>query len=53
MVIGSTTVSGLFTEVLSLRWKTRQKDIEKDNALRDSFLRLLTALSARGKFLKR
>jgi len=32
--------------------KTRQKDIEKDNAFRDAFLRLLTALCERGKFLK-
>ncbi len=36
-------LGGLFTEVLSLCWKTRQKDIEKDDGLRDAFLRRLTA----------
>ncbi len=40
-------LGGLFTEVLSLCWKTHQKDIEKDNELRDAFFRLLTALCAR------
>ena len=40
-------LGGLFTEVLSLCWKTRQKQIEKENALRDAFLRLLAALCAR------
>lgn len=40
-------LGGLFTEVLSLCWKNRQKDIEKDTGLRDAFLRLLTALCAR------
>jgi len=40
-------LGGLFTEVLSLCWKTRQQDIEKDPALRGAFLRLLTALCAR------
>lgn len=36
-----------FTDVLSLCWKNRQQDIEKDNEFRDAFLRLLTALCAR------
>jgi hypothetical protein len=36
-----------FTDVVSLCWKTRQEDIEKDADLRDAFLRLLTALAAR------
>jgi hypothetical protein len=40
-------LGGLFTEALSLCWKNRQADIEKDGGLRDAFLRLSTALSAR------
>jgi hypothetical protein len=37
----------LFTEVLSLCWKHRQKDVEKDGSLSEAFLRLLTVLCAR------
>jgi hypothetical protein len=37
----------LFTEVLSLCWKTRQKEVERDAGLREAFLRLLAALCAR------
>ncbi len=37
----------LFTEVLSLCWKHRQKDVQKDASLREAFLRLLAVLGAR------
>jgi len=40
-------LGALFTEVLSLCWKHRQKDVEKDASLREAFLRLLTVLCAR------
>jgi hypothetical protein len=30
-------LGGFFTEVLSLCWKTRQTDIERDDGLRDAF----------------
>ena len=40
-------LGALFTEVLSLCWKHRQKDVEKDAGLREAFLRLLTVLCAR------
>jgi hypothetical protein len=40
-------LGALFTEVLSLCWKHRQKDVEKDANLREAFLRLLTVLCAR------
>jgi hypothetical protein len=37
----------IFTEVLSLCWKQRQRDVEKDASLRDAFFHLLAALCAR------
>jgi hypothetical protein len=40
-------LGGLFTEVLSLCWKTWQKDVERDATLRQPFLRMLAALCAR------
>jgi schlafen family protein len=40
-------LGALFTEVLSLCWKHRQKDVQKDASLREAFLRLLTVLCAR------
>jgi hypothetical protein len=40
-------LGALFTEVLSLCWKHRQKEVEKDGNLREAFLRLLTVLGAR------
>ncbi len=40
-------LGALFTEVLSLCWKHRQKDVEKEASLREAFLRLLTVLCAR------
>jgi hypothetical protein len=40
-------LGGLFTEVLSLCWKTRQKDVERDTTLRQAFLQMLAALCAR------
>ena len=40
-------LGALFTEVLSLCWRHRQKDVEKDASMRHAFLRLLTVLCAR------
>jgi hypothetical protein len=40
-------LGALFTEVLSLCWKHRQKDVGKEASLREAFLRLLTVLCAR------
>jgi len=40
-------LGALFTEVLSLCWKHRQREVEKDASLREAFLRLLTVLCAR------
>jgi hypothetical protein len=37
----------LFTEVVSLCWKHRQREVKKDASLREAFLRLLTVLCAR------
>jgi len=37
----------LFTEVLALCWKHRQKAVEKDAGLREAFLHLLAVLCAR------
>jgi len=40
-------LGALFTEVLSLCWKHRQKDVEKDAELQAAFLNILTVLCAR------
>jgi hypothetical protein len=40
-------LGALFTEVLSLCWKHRQKDVEKDAELQVAFLNILTVLCAR------
>jgi hypothetical protein len=40
-------LGGLFTEVLSLCWKHRQKDVQKDAELQAAFLNILTVLCAR------
>ena len=40
-------LGALFTEVLSLCWKHRQKDVQKDAELQAAFLNILTVLCAR------
>jgi len=40
-------LGAVFTEVLSLCWKHRQREVEKDASLRAAFLHLLTVLCAR------
>jgi hypothetical protein len=40
-------LGALFTEVLSLCWKHRQREVEKDTTLQAAFLRILAVLCAR------